>query len=176
MSAKPVCVTLTTGRIVDLWKLTPQDVELSHIVGALSIMPRYGCRTTLRGEAYPYTVLQHSLFLAQLVPSRYRRQALSHDFTEAYLPDLVSTIKELTPWYISLENHIWDVQMVALDLEPIEQIVWDADVAIREIERSVLFPNQRRVSRPHPYLDFVLDLPPRSVRAVFQEAWAKYSP
>lgn len=75
--------------------------NLADIALGLSRMPRFAGHTT-----EPYSVAQHCLMVASLVPPECRLQALLHDASEAYLMDMPSPIKSAFPEYQALEASV----------------------------------------------------------------------
>ena len=53
-----------------------------------------------------YSVAQHSLVVAALVPPRLRMAALLHDAAEAYLGDMVKPLKVLLPEFAAIEDKV----------------------------------------------------------------------
>lgn len=53
-----------------------------------------------------YSVAQHSILVARMVPKEYRWQALMHDAVEAYTGDMASPLKRLIPQYVAIEQFI----------------------------------------------------------------------
>jgi len=76
-------------------------VRLDDIVHSLSLMNRFN------GAAlFPYSVAQHSLHVASLLPAELRLEGLLHDAAEAYIGDMVSPLKQVMPEYKSVEARI----------------------------------------------------------------------
>lgn len=53
-----------------------------------------------------YSVAQHSLIVADLVPQSHRLAALLHDAAEAYLGDMVKPLKVLMPEFSAVEDKV----------------------------------------------------------------------
>lgn len=90
-----------SGRSIDLF--TPSNNRnhfwIGDISGALSKLCRFN------GHCHPfYSVAQHSVHVAELVPQHYKLMALLHDATEAYLGDMVTPLKALFPDFKKLEK------------------------------------------------------------------------
>lgn len=94
---------LTSGaRKFDLRNPRAQDVdphEIAHSLGNL-------CRFT--GHTFThYSVAQHCLLVADLVPAEHRLAGLLHDAHEAYIGDISTPFKELLPGFREVEAPIW---------------------------------------------------------------------
>lgn len=80
------------------------DVHIEDIAHGLAFQCRFNGQT----QAF-YSVAQHSLLVAGLVPARLRLAALLHDAAEAYLGDLVKPLKPLFPEFSKLEGRVMAV-------------------------------------------------------------------
>jgi len=76
----------------------PEEIQITDIAHALSLTCRFGgqCKSF-------YSVAEHSIRVAEIVPPKYKLQALLHDASEAYLPDLPRPIKAKLPEFKSME-------------------------------------------------------------------------
>lgn len=136
MAMDPWIVT-HSGKQFDFHNPTPDMVCIEDIAHALSMSCRFGGHTR-----YHYSVAQHSVNVAKLVPSEHKLAALLHDATEAYIGDMVSPLKVLMPEFKKKEEQIWEVIAekfgVPVKMDPI--IKW-ADLQMLKIEREHLIPN-----------------------------------
>ena len=83
-----------TGKVFDLKILDPESICIEDIAHALAKTTRFG------GHLKEfYSVAQHSVLMAQLVPSELKVEALLHDASEAYLGDMPSPFKKMMPEY-----------------------------------------------------------------------------
>lgn len=80
------------------------DVHIEDIAHGLAFQCRFNGQT----QAF-YSVAQHSLLVAGLVPARLRLAALLHDAAEAYLGDMVKPLKALFPEFSMLEARVMAV-------------------------------------------------------------------
>lgn len=85
------------------WPLDPriEDFKLRDIAHALA----HQCRWSGHCNTF-FSVAEHSLHVAMLVPERLRKEALLHDASEAYLVDLPRPIKAMLPDYAVMEERI----------------------------------------------------------------------
>jgi hypothetical protein len=79
----------------------PDNIRLLDIAHALSNI----CRFTGHSNRF-YSVAQHSLFVADLVEPKYKREALMHDAQEAYINDLSTPVKSRLPEYRIMEKRL----------------------------------------------------------------------
>ncbi len=77
------------------------DVHIEDIAHGLAFQCRFNGQTRDF-----YSVAQHSLLVAGLVPARLRLAALLHDAAEAYLGDLVKPLKAFFPEFSRLEEGV----------------------------------------------------------------------
>lgn len=89
------------GRFVSLHTPDPATIALDDIAHGLAAICRFSGQTRTF-----YSVAQHSLMVAMLVPPRLRLHALLHDATEAYLQDIPSPLKALLPDYVVIEKRL----------------------------------------------------------------------
>lgn len=128
----------STGLLIDVANPKPQDINIYDIANGLARTCRYSGQI----DSF-YSVAQHSLAVAHLVPREHALCALLHDATEAYLADLPSPVKMLLPDYQELEKKWWHTIAEAFDLPPImPTCVREADHLVLRAEMEVLFRNQ----------------------------------
>lgn len=143
--------TYTGGQF---WPLDPRvvDVRLVDITHALGNVCRFG------GHVQEfYSVAEHSLRVADLVPPELRLQALLHDAAEAYCGDVVRPLKRHLRDYEEVEAGVARCigEKYGVDLVALHPLVVKADNEILAVEfRDLLEPRDDRV----------LPEPPRGVR------------
>lgn len=105
---EPWSVTVYSGALLDVSKLSEDDIDIGDIAHALSLQCRYNghCR-------FHYSVAQHCVAVSKFVLEQtkdYRAglAALLHDASEAYIQDIVRGCKRMMPAYIALEHNIQD--------------------------------------------------------------------
>ncbi|MFZ4874636.1 phosphohydrolase [Janthinobacterium sp. Mn2066] len=116
----------------------------------------YQCRFNGQTQVF-YSVAQHSLIVAQLVPPRLKLAALLHDAAEAYLGDMVKPLKVLLPEFAALEDKVSAIIAATYELDfsdygPIKH----ADLIALATEKRDLMPHS--VER-WAYLDGITPLP-----------------
>lgn len=133
-----------------------EDVAIEDIAHGLAFQCRFNGQTQ-----HFYSVAQHSLMVANLVPRRLALAALLHDAAEAYLGDMVKPLKGLFPEFSRIEAEVmaiigarFGVAASAFDDRQIKR----ADLIALATEKRDLMPNS---SEPWGLLDGVAPLPTR---------------
>lgn len=126
-----------TGKRFDLSNPQPEMVCINDIAHALANV----CRFTGHCQGF-YSVAQHSVFVARLVPQELRLQALLHDATEAYIADLSTPLKRMLPGYRDIEERVWAAVAThfGLPLEHAPQIKHADSVMLMMERRDLLGP------------------------------------
>lgn len=83
-------IVLSDGRPFSLSDPKPEDIDILHIAHALSNI----CRWTGQVKTF-YSVAEHCLDVAWLVPPELELTGLLHDASEAYIGDIASPLKWL---------------------------------------------------------------------------------
>ena len=88
-----------TGRKFHFLAPRVEEIDIRDIAHALSLTCRYGghCRVF-------YSVAEHSIRVAEIVPEECKLLALLHDAAEAYLVDLPRPIKHILSDYKGIED------------------------------------------------------------------------
>jgi hypothetical protein len=112
----------------------PEDVRIEDIAHALSML----CRFTGHCSRF-YSVAEHSVNVARLVPAPLAKMALLHDATEAYLNDLSKPLKRGLDEYQRLEQINWPCIAWHFGLQTyMPPEIHAADRAMFYAERNVL--------------------------------------
>lgn len=113
------------------------QIDIEDIAHGLAYQCRFNGQTTRF-----YSVAQHSLMVATLVPPRLRLPALLHDAAEAYLGDMVKPLKRLFPEFSRLESGVLDLigQRFSVDLRP-QPAIEKADLVALATEKRDLMPH-----------------------------------
>ena len=118
-----------------------EDVHLLDIARAIAMKVRYTGHVTQF-----YSVAQHSVFVADILDRlgedpEVQLLGLMHDTTEAYLPDVASTIKGHIVGFHALEAGVWAAIAERFDLAPVlPKIVKAADAEAYRFERVAVAP------------------------------------
>lgn len=181
MNVLPTATPYTStrsGRRFYLMAPRPDDVDLDDIAHGLAHQCRFNGQTTTF-----YSVAQHSLLVAQLVPRRLRLAALLHDAAEAYLGDVITPVKAMIPDFALIEAHVLAVIGhrfgVNLDLDaPGNGQIKRADLIALATEKRDLMPHAREDWKSlggvvaHPALIEALD--PETAKGAFMLAFDRY--
>lgn len=151
-----------TGRMVDLLAPDPDDIDPRDIAHALSHL----CRFTGHCLHF-YSVAQHSVHVACLLPRELRFVGLMHDATEAYVADMATPLKNLLPGYQEIEAGVWAAVATRFNLpQELPPAVKRADLVMLATEKRDLLPNHPEPwpslanvqPDPHPVLPISPDL------------------
>jgi hypothetical protein len=102
MTVTPSVLRTYTGRYFNPLEPDPEQIDIEDIAQGLSNICRYS------GQCEFYSVAQHSVYVAWLLPSQKRLKGLLHDAPEAYLGDVVAPLKVLEQYdfYRTIENDL----------------------------------------------------------------------
>ena len=111
-------IRLKSGGYLDLQN--PQVDQINY----LDIAEGLGCCCRFSGQPGFISVAQHSIRVANLAPPDLRKVALLHDATEAYLGDMVKSLKVLLPGFVEIEKNLERIifEKFDLDVRQISQI------------------------------------------------------
>jgi hypothetical protein len=116
-------ILLSTGRYFDFTNPTPLTLE--EVAHALAHI----CRFTGHSRGF-YSVAQHSILVALLLPPALRKWGLFHDAVEAVVGDMAGPLKRLLPEYKVIEDRCERVILAGFGL--------DADAKPPEIKHADL--------------------------------------
>jgi uncharacterized protein len=139
---------MLSGRRLDLLDPSPVDIEIEDIAHGLSRVARWNGQTT--GE-YPFSVLQHSLIVDDLLPDlgvrlepKWRAAALLHDASEYVIGDMISPFKNaLGVNYRAFEDKLQRAIHIRFGLpaeipDEIKKLIKQADVLCAYFEATQL--------------------------------------
>lgn len=84
----------------------PEQITVEDIAHGLS----FTCRFSGQCLKY-YSVAEHSIRVAEIVPEEFKLIALLHDAAEAYMTDMPRPLKRLLPEYTAIEHAVLSVIM-----------------------------------------------------------------
>ena len=135
------------------WPLDPQpqDVCVRDIAHHLSLVCRFGGAVRTH-----YSVAQHSLIVADILPPRLKLRGLLHDATEAYVGDMVRPLKRFMPDYREVENTVWAAIVARFALPDITD---EDEAQIKEADNIALVTERRDLLLKFPYQWSVMETP-----------------
>ena len=133
----------------------PSQVLIDDIAHGLAHQCRFNGQTNQF-----YSVAQHSVMVASILPPELKLAGLLHDAAEAYLGDIVQPLKELLPNFAEIESRFANVigerfkvdlthndlvkkaDLIALaterrDLMPMEIVEWDSLIGVNPLGKSI---------------------------------------
>ena len=153
-------ITTFTGRNLDPFDVSPDELEIRDIAHALAQTCRFGghCREF-------YSVAEHSVLVSALCPGDYRLEGLLHDAAEAYLGDLPTPLKLILPSFAEAEDRLLQVIARKFGLTvPLPPSVQAADKAMLEQECAVLMASCKAEELAHSNIRC---LPPHEAKKLF---------
>ena len=139
----------------------------------------YQCR--FNGQTHEfYSVAQHSLIVASLVPTDLRLAALLHDAAEAYLGDMVKPLKVLLPAFGAIEDQVSAIIAAAFGIDfsdygPIKR----ADLIALATEKRDLMPHSAErwayLDDIRPLTEPIVTMSPGEAKQAFLTEFARLS-
>jgi len=146
----------------------PSMVVIEDIAHALSNL----CRFSGHCISY-YSVSQHSVLVASILPQELKLAGLLHDASEAYLQDIPSPIKRSPEFkmYRDLEANVEAVIAQKFGYKfPLDPRVKEADCILLATEKRDLMPYQTRTEcKPLP--ETIIPMAPKEAKAAFLQAY-----
>lgn len=173
-----------TGKKVYPLGLTHNQVCMEDVAQGLSMTVRF------RGQIKEfYSVAQHSVMVAAKVPDRLAMAALLHDAGEVYLFDACRPIKPYIRFWFSDGSETMEEREAVVLRTVFEAlgVAWPSQVDwafIKNADNRALMTEKRDLLGPEPaawackdepYPDPVIPLGWRDARAVFLQAFKRYS-
>lgn len=129
-------VSTKSGRRVALLNPSPSQIVIGDIAHGLAHQCRFNGQTNKF-----YSVAQHSVLVASILPRELRLAGLLHDASEAYLGDVVQPLKDLLPEYQSIEAKFCEVLGERFGVNLLHNdAIKHADLVILATERRDLMP------------------------------------
>lgn len=102
----PGCMLLVSGRVFSMLAPTWQMFTVDDVAHHLALTNRWACATR-----DPYSVAQHSMLVASMVPSGLQAAAMLHDVHEFVIGDRTRPFKQIMPpeirsWWNGIANAI----------------------------------------------------------------------
>lgn len=132
---KKDCITTYTGKYVNVFEPEPDMFCIEDIAHALAHQCRFA------GHIYKfYSVAQHCLNCTYLIQNEYfKKSALMHDASEAYLLDIPSPIKKRLTDYNAIEDKLMHVIANKFKFDwPMHEAIKIIDKQMLELEWNIL--------------------------------------
>jgi len=128
-----------TGRRFHPLDPVADDLHVADIAHSLSLQCRFNghCRVF-------YSVAEHSVRVADILPAHLERWGLLHDATEAYVGDLPRPLKQQLPLYRRSEDRLMEVVARRFGL------AWPMPEAVRHADNRLLATEARDLMAPPP--------------------------
>lgn len=149
------CIATYRGIAFDLLNPKASMIDIEDIAHGLAYQCRFNGQTN-----HFYSVAQHSVMVASLVPKPLRLVALLHDAAEAYLGDMVRPLKALIPEFSRFEAKVATAigEAFGVELAEIPKEVKRADLIALATEKRDLMPAS---TEPWPQINGIVPLPTR---------------
>ena len=133
--------------------------DLSNNISIIDIAHGLSLKVRFAGHVNKfYSVADHSINVASLVPDEFKLEALLHDASESYLFDMVTPLKGSFPEYVALDNKIQALIYHKFGVTPTAEShrkVKEADTIMLVSEARDLFTKPHDIVRegikPLPY-------------------------
>lgn len=138
-------ITTYTGKSFDIIAATPDDLDIEDIAAALSKLCRWGGHTKVF-----YSVAEHSIHVASMLPESLALAGLLHDAAEAYVGDVIGPLKgqNFMSTYRLLEWRFLDMIDKKFKVDTDHDKVKAVDLAVLRAEELVLIKNQTGPAKP----------------------------
>ncbi len=178
-----------TGKLVNVADPDPATIDIFDIAHHLALMTRFNgaCRVA-------YSIAQHSVLCASRAGDYHFPQPreeklalalLMHDAAEAYVGDIVRTIKHEVPDFAVFENKLMDAINTRFDLPRVAEIPF-FKVAVKEVDNRMLVTEKLQLMAqtvPWPieemFQPYDMTIEPwteRSSEMLFLSTFAKFRP
>ncbi len=169
--ARTLYVSTYTGKQFFPLDSQQDQVDIEDIAHGLAYQCRFNGQTR-----YFYSVAQHSLIVAGLVPKRLYLAALLHDAAEAYMGDMVKPLKQLFPLFSSIETKVMATIAGRYGITDLEnRAIKRADLIALAMEKRDLMPNSTEpwtsLKGITPSPARITPLSPPEAKALFLEAF-----
>lgn len=157
------------GRKLHFRKPKPEEISIYDIAHHLSLI----CRFTGACSQF-YSVAEHSVRVAIIVPEKHRLAALLHDAAEAYIGDISRPVK-YTHKLEKTEKLLTDVIDKKYGIDSRVPIIKEADDILIATEARDLMPNIAGWAfLPPPLEEKIKPVPPEEAELIFYRAFIKY--
>lgn len=132
-------ISTRSGRNVSLLNPSAGQIEIGDIAHGLAHQCRFNGQTSKF-----YSVAQHSVMVASILPKELKLAGLLHDAAEAYLGDIVQPLKALLPEFDLIESRFMAVIAERFDVRLLQDPrIKQADLIALATERRDLMPMEQ---------------------------------
>ena len=166
-----------SGKRFDLENPRPADVDIVDIIQALSNICRFNGHCRQR-----YTVLEHSVRVAEIVPEEFRFTALLHDAGEAYYGDITRPLVGPDQTWLTTTGFLDKIDAAIASAfgttYPLPECVKHADDVLLATEARDLMgpPPEPWVRLPDPLPDVITPMYESVAYTRFVEMFHAYKP
>jgi hypothetical protein len=139
-------IRTSTGTYINVFEIEKQQelIFLDDIAHALA----YQCRFSGHIQTF-YSVAEHSLHVAEIVPDEDKLAALLHDASEAYLVDIPAPIKPGLPDYKQIESVVMCAIAEKIGFQyPLSPSIKEADIEALKYEWDNYMLSDNMDARP----------------------------
>lgn len=152
-----------------------ESIDIEDIAHGLA----YQCRFNGQTKSF-YSVAQHSLLVADMLPDTLKLAGLLHDAAEAYVGDMVKPLKLFIPEYEKIEKQVTCEIMRFFNLEDCHQPeIKKADMVLLATEKRDLMPNStepwKAIAGYEELTEKIVPMQPEEAKAEFLAAFFRYS-
>jgi len=157
-----------TGKKFHFLKPRPEEICIRDIAHSLSLKCRYSghCKEF-------YSVADHSLRVATILPNEFKLSGLLHDATEAYMPDVPRPIKKKFGLR-KYEDTIWSIIADKYGVVQSKEIEYADDVLIATEARQLMENMDDWADLPPPIQGILIPLTPHQAELIFIQAFTRY--
>lgn len=131
-----------TGKMVSPFNPDPKSICIEDLAHGMSNTCRFA------GQASEfYSVLEHSIEVAAMLPLELKLKGLLHDSPEGILTDIPKPYKHMIPGYEDNEDKLLEAIFAGLKLSytlPLEQEIKNADAYMYGVEQRLLMPKNKK--------------------------------
>lgn len=165
-------ITTYTGKKFHFLDPQPEEIDIVDIAHHLSLVCRFAgaCREF-------YSVAEHSMRMAEIVPQEYRLHTLLHDASEAYLPDLPRPEKAEIPRFKLIENIILEAifqKFVPIYQQGIVEVKQADNILLATEARDLMANMDDWAELPKPLEDRIKPISSRLAEVAFLCKFRRY--
>lgn len=159
-----------SGSLLNITDPKEDEIDINDIAHALSLLCRFGGHC----EKF-YSVAEHSVRCMWKAPVGFKKEALLHDASEAYLVDIPRPIKIILLDYKKIESRLEEVIASKYNLPfPMSPEVKVVDNTMLSTEKRDLMKGPPWEGFPDPYPEEIKPWSPKKARDMFLTAFESF--